>query len=158
MTTTYPSWDKSAHWVRVYRARIRLGLEICRVCGCRNEWGTGRQLTLDHIFPRSKGGTSLIFNATILCARCNCAKGDGPAKYRMSLYDEEQQMRRRQRPSLRPVPSVPDGPWDRPQPPRTRRGQRRALERKLPEWARPYFSDYPPGEVPDFVRKLIASG
>ena len=153
---TFASWDKSAHWVKVYRARIRLGLEFCRICGVVNEWGTAAQLTLDHIHPRSQGGVSLIYNATILCADCNNRKGDSPAKYRVSLWDEEQRMRRRVRPSLRSVPSVPDGPWSNPQPPRTKRGKRRALERALPEWARPDFAEFGVGEVPEFFRGLTS--
>lgn len=157
---TYPSWDKSAHWVRVYKARIRLGLERCRLCGCPNEWGTAEQLTLDHIFPRSQGGTSLMENATILCADENGRKADQPAEYRISLAEEERRARPRHRWSQLPVPAVPEGPWDRyghRQPPRTRQGHRRALERALPEWARPYYADFAPGELPDYVKKIVTS-
>lgn len=157
---TYPSWDKSARWVRVYKARIRLGLERCRVCGCVDEWGTSRQLTLDHIQPRSKGGTSLMQNATILCAGCNGDKADGDAVYRVSLWTEERAAPRRARWSLQPVPAVPPGPWDaygHRQPPRTRRGVRRALHAALPPWARPYYTDFAPGEIPDHVKKLMAA-
>lgn len=154
-THLFPSWDKNAHWVRVYRARIRLGLEKCRLCGCVSEWGTERQLTLDHIWPRSKGGTSQMENATILCARCNNAKGDSLAVYRVSLAEEESRVRRRERWSTRSVPEVPPGPWDQPQPPRSRKAIRRALEQALPEWARPYYADFPPGQIPPHVMKIL---
>jgi hypothetical protein len=152
---TYPSWDKEAHWVRVYRARIRLGLERCRVCGCVNEWGTAAQLTLDHIWPRSRGGTSQMENATILCVTCNTKKADGPAIYSVSLWQEEREAPRRRRWSLQLVPAVPPGgPWCREQPPRTRRGQARALRRALPDWAAELYSSQPLGEVPDYVQRL----
>ncbi len=157
---TYPSWDKHAHWVRVYRARIRLGLEKCRQCRCRNEWGTGRQLTLDHIHPRSRGGNSLMDNATILCADCNNRKSDGPARYRISLRAEELAAKRPQRWSERPVPEVPYGPWDEPgsrQPPRTARGVQRAVVKLLPPWARVIYVSFEPGGVPDWVEALVRS-
>lgn len=157
---TYPSWDARAHWVRVYRARIRLGLELCRVCGTANEWGTGRQLTLDHIFPRSRGGTSLMENATILCLDCNNRKGDGQGEYTVSLWLEEQRAPRRQRWSQFQVPESPPGPWDvmgSRQPPRTARSRRRALRKVLPEWAHPYLVYVADDEVPTWVRGVITS-
>lgn len=151
---TYPTWDKNAHWVRVYRARIRLGLERCRVCGCVNAWGTARQLTLDHIYPRALGGPSQMENATILCVTHNNLKAAGPGVYTVSLALEEAKAPRKQRWSQRPVPIVPPGPWHQAQPPRTRRGQARALRRSLPEWAADLYADQPLGEVPDFVMRL----
>jgi hypothetical protein len=151
---TYPTWDKNAHWVRAYRARIRLGLERCRVCGCVNAWGTDRQLSLDHIWPRSRGGTSQMENATILCVVENNKKADGPGEYTVSLAQEEAMAPRQRRWSQRPVLIVPPGPWHQAQPPRTRRGQARALRRALPEWAAALYADQPLGEVPDFVMRL----
>jgi HNH endonuclease len=157
---TYPSWDKDAHWVRVYRARIRLGLEFCRDCLCENVWGTGQQLTLDHIHPRARGGPSLMENATILCADGNNRKGDGPARVSVSLAAEERAVPHRLRWSKHPVPAVPRGPWDEPgshQPPRTPRGIRRAVEAQLPEWARPLFVEEFSGEIPEWVIGLVRS-
>lgn len=155
--TVFPSWDKSSRWVQVYRARIRAGLETCRICGCANAWGTGRQLTLDHIHPRSLGGPSLMENATILCLDCNNRKGDGPATYSVSLWLEERRAPRSRRWSKLPLPEVPPGPWSDEQPPRSLRGHRRALERALPAWARPFYADFPPGQLPDYVKDIIAA-
>jgi len=47
---------------------------------CLNLYGIGPRnnhirFTLDHIFPRSKGGTTRWENVQLLCEKCNCAKG-----------------------------------------------------------------------------------
>jgi len=42
----------------------------CQYCG------TNRDLTLDHLVPRSKGGTSSWRNLITACKHCNAKKGD----------------------------------------------------------------------------------
>jgi 5-methylcytosine-specific restriction endonuclease McrA len=42
----------------------------CQYCG------TGKQLTIDHLTPRSKGGKSNWKNLVTACSRCNAMKGD----------------------------------------------------------------------------------
>lgn len=42
----------------------------CQYCG------TERDLTLDHVIPRSKGGKSSWNNLVTACKRCNASKGD----------------------------------------------------------------------------------
>lgn len=42
----------------------------CQYCG------TSKDLTLDHVIPRSKGGESTWTNLVTACKRCNSAKGD----------------------------------------------------------------------------------
>lgn len=42
----------------------------CQYCG------TDRDLTLDHVIPRSKGGKSSWNNLVTACKRCNAGKGD----------------------------------------------------------------------------------
>jgi len=42
----------------------------CQYCGCR------RQLTIDHVVPRSKGGKTSWTNLVTACNRCNVNKGD----------------------------------------------------------------------------------
>jgi hypothetical protein len=59
----------------------------CRVCG-----RTGN-LTIDHIIPRSKGGTNKRSNLQALCRACNEAKADAvPLGYEY--------------PSIQPAPTV----------------------------------------------------
>jgi 5-methylcytosine-specific restriction endonuclease McrA len=42
----------------------------CQYCGSK------KQLTIDHVIPRSKGGTHTWDNVVTACARCNTAKGN----------------------------------------------------------------------------------
>lgn len=35
-----------------------------------------RQITLDHYFPKSRGGTNEIFNLVLSCKKCNALKGN----------------------------------------------------------------------------------
>ena len=52
----------------------------CQYCG------TSRDLTLDHLIPRSKGGKSSWTNLVTACKRCNAKKGDNsPEKAGMKL-------------------------------------------------------------------------
>jgi len=43
------------------------------------ECGTGENLTLDHIRPKSKGGTDDEDNLQTMCQPCNCRKGSKEA-------------------------------------------------------------------------------
>ena len=52
----------------------------CQYCGSRKD------LTLDHVIPRSKGGKSTWNNLVTACKRCNAKKGDfNPEKAGMIL-------------------------------------------------------------------------
>ncbi len=44
----------------------------CQYCGEKNK----KQLTIDHIIPRSKGGKSSFKNCVVCCKKCNMLKGD----------------------------------------------------------------------------------
>lgn len=45
---------------------------LCQYCG------SGNDLTLDHLIPRSKGGKSTWNNLVTACKSCNTRKGDQP--------------------------------------------------------------------------------
>ena len=51
--------------------------------GCREHF-QARNLTVDHIIPRSKGGTDHVENLQLLCGHCNSLKGDRPMEYLMA--------------------------------------------------------------------------
>ena len=57
----------------------------CFWCACCSPL---EQLTLDHLFPKSKGGTNNTENLRLSCFRCNNSRGDSlfppPQKYRSS--------------------------------------------------------------------------
>jgi 5-methylcytosine-specific restriction endonuclease McrA len=48
------------------------GCEACGPIAC----GATTNLTLDHVIPRSKGGSNRLENLQLLCQPCNLAKGD----------------------------------------------------------------------------------
>ena len=58
-------------------------LNLCEfygnVCLCCDE---EKPLTVDHVIPISKGGTSNIDNIQPLCLSCNCSKSDKCTDYR----------------------------------------------------------------------------
>lgn len=52
----------------------------CQYCG------SSHNLTIDHVFPRSRGGKDTWENLVTACDRCNVSKGDRtPEEARMSL-------------------------------------------------------------------------
>lgn len=56
---------------------------VCQYCGKKFERG---ELTLDHIVPRSRGGTGTWENIVLACLDCNIRKGDKlPHEARMRL-------------------------------------------------------------------------
>jgi 5-methylcytosine-specific restriction endonuclease McrA len=63
---------------RVKRSVSRKGIILrdggmCQYCGRRSE---ARELTLDHVIPRSRGGPSTWENLVAACVRCNNRKGN----------------------------------------------------------------------------------
>ena len=48
--------------------------------GCHEHFKI-RNLTIDHITPKSKGGTDHLENLQLLCGHCNSVKGDRGQEY-----------------------------------------------------------------------------
>ncbi|MGL4943508.1 MAG: DNA methyltransferase [Thermoguttaceae bacterium] len=73
--------------------RVRLYKEQdgkCRACGGDFEL---RNLELDHIIPKSKGGGDYVENYQLLCGSCNRIKGDRPMEYlRLKIETREKMM------------------------------------------------------------------
>ena len=55
--------------------------------GCRVHFHY-RNLTVDHIIPRTKGGTDHPDNLQLLCGACNSMKGTKPHEYLMARIKE----------------------------------------------------------------------
>jgi 5-methylcytosine-specific restriction endonuclease McrA len=62
------------------REVLRRDHQSCQYCS------SGKRLTLDHLIPRSKGGSHTWNNVVTACERCNSRKGDRtPAEAGMQL-------------------------------------------------------------------------
>lgn len=55
--------------------------------GCRVHFEF-RNFTVDHVIPKSKGGTDHKANLQLLCGHCNSVKGDRPMEYLLSQLAE----------------------------------------------------------------------
>lgn len=58
---------------------------VCR--GCKNLFPF-RNFTIDHVVPRSKGGSDHVDNLQLLCGACNSMKGDRPQAYLFARLKE----------------------------------------------------------------------
>ena len=47
-------------------------------------------LTIDHVIPRSRGGTDHLENLQLLCGACNSIKGDREMPYRLARLKERE--------------------------------------------------------------------
>jgi 5-methylcytosine-specific restriction endonuclease McrA len=65
------------------RALFRRDLHVCMYCGLKLQ---ERELTRDHIVPRSRGGRDIWTNVVAACKRCNQRKGNRlPQEARMEM-------------------------------------------------------------------------
>ena len=48
-----------------------------------------RNMTIDHIIPRSKGGTDHVENLQLLCGACNSKKGENSMEHLLVVLREE---------------------------------------------------------------------
>lgn len=64
-------YNRNRPWV------IERDQRLCRYCGCRTTGEYGQDaLTIDHIVPRSRGGTHAEANLVVACRQCNHLKKD----------------------------------------------------------------------------------
>ena len=62
--------------------------------GCEEHFPP-QNLTVDHIIPKSKGGTDHISNLQLLCSHCNSVKGDRPHEYLLSCLTDKGWIKRK---------------------------------------------------------------
>ena len=61
--------------------------------GCKTHF-EANNLEIDHIVPKSKGGSDIIDNYQLLCGRCNRIKGNRPMEYlSMKIHEREKHLR-----------------------------------------------------------------
>ena len=79
-TLMLPAVIRTEHFIRrPYRHRISFSKKkvfrrdnyTCQYCG-----HSGRDLTIDHVIPKSRGGRTSWENMVVACKRCNLRKGN----------------------------------------------------------------------------------
>lgn len=81
------------------REVLRRDHHSCQYCG------SGKHLTLDHVMPRSKGGSHTWDNVVAACERCNSRKGD------RTLFEAGMQLRTKPKPPMHPAISFAEQFW-----------------------------------------------
>ena len=96
-----PSVFRRRSYINVRRRREAAGMKRLRIymrdkfrCQYCGEKKTARELTMDHILPRSRGGDNSPVNIVTACVSCNNRKGDRtPAEARMPLLTSQSALR-----------------------------------------------------------------
>lgn len=75
---SFPSVIKINRYINIpYKGVVMSRHNIFKRDGGRCQYcGTTKDLTLDHVIPRSKGGKSTWTNLVTACKKCNAKKGD----------------------------------------------------------------------------------
>lgn len=62
---------------------LKIPEDCCCYCGRRMNCiqGSEKQATIDHVIPKSNGGTNHQLNRLPCCQRCNLMKGDNSLEY-----------------------------------------------------------------------------
>ena len=82
----------------------------CQYCGKRNDQ---REMTIDHVLPRSRGGSSTWENMVLACFNCNSKKGDKlPHEANMKLLARPVKPRWATRQGVK-VGARPKASWER---------------------------------------------
>ncbi len=81
------------------REVLRRDHHSCQYCG------SGKHLTLDHVMPRSKGGSHTWDNVVAACERCNSRKGD------CTLFEAGMQLRTKPKAPIHPAISFAEQFW-----------------------------------------------
>ena len=96
-----PSVVRRREYINVRRRREATGMKRLRIyirdkyrCQYCGERKTATDLTLDHIFPRSRGGDNSPVNIVTACLQCNNRKGSRtPEEARMPLLTSQSALR-----------------------------------------------------------------
>jgi 5-methylcytosine-specific restriction endonuclease McrA len=96
-----PSVIRRRTYINVRRRREASGMKRLRIymrdkfrCQYCGEKKSPAELTLDHIFPRSRGGDNTPLNVVAACLACNNRKGNRtPAEARMPLLTAQSALR-----------------------------------------------------------------
>ena len=96
-----PSVIRRRTYINVRRRREASGMKRLRIyirdkfrCQYCGEKKRAEELTLDHIFPRSRGGDNSAINVVTACVHCNTRKGSRtPEEARMPLLTTQSALR-----------------------------------------------------------------
>ncbi|BDI15303.1 hypothetical protein ANSO36C_11050 [Nostoc cf. commune SO-36] len=81
------------------REVLRRDHHTCQYCG------SGKHLTLDHVMPRSRGGSHTWDNVVAACERCNSRKGN------RTLFEAGMQLRTKPKAPIHPAISFAEQFW-----------------------------------------------
>ncbi|MBW4424689.1 MAG: HNH endonuclease [Nostoc desertorum CM1-VF14] len=90
------------------REVLRRDRHSCQYCG------SGKHLTLDHLIPRSRGGSDTWENVVTACERCNSCKGDvwrQAALPLRTLFEAGMQLRIKPKAAIHPAISFAEQFW-----------------------------------------------